>query len=159
MASREEILVVSPLKVPVTQVIDLTVENPIPNPTELPNIDVKRESAHVEEITDGSEEDSWEDESLYEEVLDNELDHSNTTQGLMAPWSSLVASILNHTSPDVCTPEEGLRWRKRLRQVGEDQFILETIEEETITAKKLCTAFGVRPPSFLEGRDDVRPYD
>lgn len=84
MASREEILVVSPLKVPVTQVIDLTVGKSIPAPTELPKIDVKRESAHLEEITDGSEDDSWEDESLYEDVLDNELDHSNTTQGVIA---------------------------------------------------------------------------
>jgi len=59
---------------------------------------------------------------------------------------------------DACTLEEALAFRKRLRLVGEDQFILETIEAETITAKKLCTAFGIRLPLFLEGQPDVCRY-
>ena len=54
-----------------------------------------------------------------------------------------------------CTMDEALTFRRRLRQVGEDQFIIETIEARTITAKKLCTAFGIRPPAFLEGAPDV----
>lgn len=57
-----------------------------------------------------------------------------------------------------CTLEEALAFRKRLRLVGEDRFITETIEAETITAKKLCTAFGIRPPAFLEGAPDTAYY-
>lgn len=30
----------------------------------------------------------------------------------------------------------------------------ETIARDTVTAKKLCTAFGILPPSFLEGAPD-----
>lgn len=30
----------------------------------------------------------------------------------------------------------------------------ETIAQETVTAKKLCTAFGILPPLFLEGAPD-----
>lgn len=30
----------------------------------------------------------------------------------------------------------------------------ETIVRETVTAKKLCTAFGIVPPAFLEGAPD-----
>ena len=59
---------------------------------------------------------------------------------------------------DACTLEEALAFRKRLRDVGEDQFITETIEPGTITARKLCTAFGIRPPLFLEGAPDSAYY-
>ena len=38
--------------------------------------------------------------------------------------------------------------------MGEDEFLIQTLEAETITAKKLCTAFGIRPPDFLEGQPD-----
>ena len=30
----------------------------------------------------------------------------------------------------------------------------ETIARETVTARKLCTAFGILPPAFLEGAPD-----
>jgi hypothetical protein len=30
----------------------------------------------------------------------------------------------------------------------------ETIARETVTAQKLCTAFGIMPPAFLEGAPD-----
>lgn len=30
----------------------------------------------------------------------------------------------------------------------------ETIGKDTVTAKKLCTAFGILPPAFLEGAPD-----
>lgn len=45
-------------------------------------------------------------------------------------------------------------YRIRLRAVGEDRFLAETVEAGEITAKKLCTAFGVRLPSFLDGEED-----
>lgn len=59
---------------------------------------------------------------------------------------------------DTCTVEESFAFRKRLRLVGEDQFITESIEAGTISAKKLCTAFGIRPPSLLEGQPDHKYY-
>ena len=59
---------------------------------------------------------------------------------------------------DACTIQESLAFRKRLRAVGEDQFITETIEAGKITAKKLCTAFGIRLPSFLDGESDAAYY-
>ena len=37
-------------------------------------------------------------------------------------------------------------------------FVEETILNESITAKKLCTAFGIVPPSFLEGAPDKAYY-
>jgi NAD-dependent histone deacetylase SIR2 len=34
------------------------------------------------------------------------------------------------------------------------KFLVNTVGSGAITAKKLCTAFGVRPPMFLEGAPD-----
>ena len=48
-----------------------------------------------------------------------------------------------------------MEYRARLRAIGAQSFVLETIGEGTITAKKLCTAFGIRPPPFLEGAPDT----
>ena len=59
---------------------------------------------------------------------------------------------------DSCTLEESLAFRKRLRLIGEDRFVTETVEAGIITAKKLCTAFGIRPPFFLEGEPDEAYY-
>lgn len=59
---------------------------------------------------------------------------------------------------EACTLEEALAFRRRLREVGEDQFVTDTIEAGTITAKKLCTAFGIRPPLFLDGAPDSAYY-
>ena len=42
--------------------------------------------------------------------------------------------------------------------LGEAQFLMNTINSRKITAKKLCTAFGVRPPAFLEGAPDKAYY-
>jgi NAD-dependent histone deacetylase SIR2 len=56
--------------------------------------------------------------------------------------------------PDACTPEEAVAYRKRLREVGKAAFVEETIVQGTITAKKLCTAFGIVPPAFLEDAPD-----
>lgn len=58
----------------------------------------------------------------------------------------------------MCTVEEAFAFRKRLRLVGEDEFIAETIETGRITAKKLCTAFGIKPPSLLDGQPDHKYY-
>ena len=55
---------------------------------------------------------------------------------------------------DVCTPEEALAFRKQLRLVGQEKFLEETYEAGRITARKLCTAFGIRIPQFLDGQPD-----
>lgn len=57
-----------------------------------------------------------------------------------------------------CTLEEALAFRKRLRLLGGDRFLDETVNAGIITAKKLCTAFGVRSLSFLEGGLDEAYY-
>lgn len=56
--------------------------------------------------------------------------------------------------PDACTPEEAAAYRKRLREIGKVAFVEETIGRGTITARKLLTAFGIVPPSFLEDAPD-----
>ena len=61
--------------------------------------------------------------------------------------------------PDACTVNESLAFRKLLRTEGEDKFLAETVENGSITAKKLCTAFGIRPPAFLEGQSDEAYYN
>lgn len=57
-----------------------------------------------------------------------------------------------------CTLEESVGLRKRLRIIGGDRFVAETVEAGVITAKKLCTAFGIRPPFFLNGEPDEAYY-
>ncbi|CAK7198546.1 NAD-dependent histone deacetylase sir2 [Sporothrix eucalyptigena] len=85
--------------------------------------------------------DSWETESLFEDILDdlNEDNHE----------SALSSSDIN-----ACTPEESLRFRQELRAIGPEEFCRRTVDAGTITAKRLLTAFGVRPPGFLEGEPD-----
>ena len=50
--------------------------------------------------------------------------------------------------------DEAIFFRKRLHEIGKAAFVEETIGQDTVTAKKLCTAFGVMPPIFLEGAPD-----
>lgn len=48
-----------------------------------------------------------------------------------------------------CTLEEAIVYRERLHEIGKAAFVEETIARDTVTAKKLCTAFGIMPPAFL----------
>jgi hypothetical protein len=57
--------------------------------------------------------------------------------------------------PGACTLEEAVEFRKRLHEIGKAQFVEETIARDTVTAKKLCTAFGILPPAFLDGAPDA----
>lgn len=50
--------------------------------------------------------------------------------------------------------DEAIAFRKRLHEVGKAAFVEETIAQDKVTAKKLCTAFGIMPPAFLEGAPD-----
>ncbi|KAJ5606166.1 hypothetical protein N7510_008947 [Penicillium lagena] len=56
--------------------------------------------------------------------------------------------------PGACTLEEAAAYRQRLHAIGKAAFVEETIARETVTAKKLCTAFGIIPPAFLDGAPD-----
>lgn len=66
--------------------------------------------------------------------------------------------MLTYAGDGSCTLEESLAFRKRLRLIGGDRFIAETVEAGNITAKRLCTAFGIRPPFFLDGEPDEAYY-
>ncbi|KAK4176433.1 DHS-like NAD/FAD-binding domain-containing protein [Triangularia setosa] len=59
---------------------------------------------------------------------------------------------------DACTPEEAIQYRQMLRALGPEIFVQRTVDAGRITAKKLLTAFGVRPPAFLDGQDDDAYY-
>lgn len=56
--------------------------------------------------------------------------------------------------PGACTLDEAVAYRQRLHEIGKAAFVEETIVRETVSAKKLCTAFGILPPPFLEGAPD-----
>ena len=43
---------------------------------------------------------------------------------------------------------------QQLRAIGPNEFCHLHIDSGAISAKKLLTAFGIRPPDFLEGRPD-----
>ncbi|KAL8903124.1 MAG: hypothetical protein Q9171_007509 [Xanthocarpia ochracea] len=122
----------SPLKAPAIEVVDLCSEHSINN-------EDKRDDASSLDADDGEDDDHL---SLYEDMLDGMPNQSD--------WEDEPV--------DVCTVKESFIFRKRLRLVGEDQFITETVEAGTISAKKLCTAFGIRPPPFLEGQPDFKYY-
>ncbi|KAL1901890.1 NAD-dependent histone deacetylase sir2 [Sporothrix stenoceras] len=82
--------------------------------------------------------DSWETESLFEDVLD---DLAEDNEGAL-------------TDIEACTAEECARFRQQLRAIGPEEFCRRTVDAGTITAKRLLTAFNIRPPAFLEGEPD-----
>ncbi|CAK7212025.1 NAD-dependent histone deacetylase sir2 [Sporothrix bragantina] len=85
--------------------------------------------------------DSWETESLFEDILDDLTEENQE-------------GALGSSDIEACTPEESLRFRQELRAIGPEEFCRRTVDAGTITAKRLLTAFGVRPPGFLEGEPD-----
>lgn len=66
----------------------------------------------------------------------------------------MLIFFLSDLVPDACTFDEAITFRRRLHEIGKAAFVEETIGRETISAKKLCTAFGILPPAFLEGAPD-----
>ncbi|KAK0709580.1 DHS-like NAD/FAD-binding domain-containing protein [Lasiosphaeria miniovina] len=79
---------------------------------------------------------SWETESLFEDALED-LTEDKFFDG-----------------PEACTPDEAVHFRQLLRTVGPEVFCKRTVDAGVVTAKKLLTAFGIRPPAFLEGAED-----
>ncbi|GAW14272.1 hypothetical protein ANO14919_036720 [Xylariales sp. No.14919] len=80
--------------------------------------------------------DSWETESIFEDIIDD-LTHDTFPPDV-----------------DACTPEQSVAFRQQLRAIGPNEFCHLHIDSGAITAQKLLTAFGIRPPDFLEGRPD-----
>jgi NAD-dependent histone deacetylase SIR2 len=72
--------------------------------------------------------------------------------------SPLGITLTLPADPDACTPDEAIKFRQLLRSVGPTVFCERTIGSGLITAKKLLTAFGIRPPNFLDGADDEAYY-
>ncbi|KOS23044.1 NAD-dependent protein deacetylase hst1 [Escovopsis weberi] len=87
--------------------------------------------------------DSWETDSLFEDIID-EL--ANEDSG---PCSG---------GPDACSPEEACRLRRELREQGPAVFCQRTVDAGRYTARKLLSAFGIRPPAFLDGGPDEAYY-
>lgn len=50
---------------------------------------------------------------------------------------------------DVCTPEVAKKYRDRLREIGLEPFVEETLGKNTVSVRKLMTAFGVRLPGWM----------
>ena len=96
--------------------------------------------------------------SLYEDALGEDDDEMALHSSERTPNLSLMPATLTYAGEGSCTLEESLALRKRLRLIGGDRFVGETVDAGIITAKKLCTAFGIRPPFFLEGEPDEAYY-
>ncbi|KAF7592760.1 NAD-dependent histone deacetylase sir2 [Aspergillus hancockii] len=94
-------------------------------------------SPSEDETDSGDSDDEWDNQSLYEGAIQNLRDEQ-----------------LREGVPDACTLDEAIAFRKRLHEIGKAAFVEETIGQDKVTAKKLCTAFGIMPPAFLEGAPD-----
>ncbi|GAB1216319.1 hypothetical protein ATERTT37_005533 [Aspergillus terreus] len=129
----------SPLKNPVVEVeaVDMAsaeveggmaTENPLA---------LEGEGSASEYESDSGDSEDWETQSLYEDAIQVLRDEQ-----------------LRDGVPGACTLDEAIAFRNRLHEIGKAAFVEETIARDTVTAKKLCTAFGIMPPAFLEGAPD-----
>ncbi|POR34441.1 NAD-dependent protein deacetylase hst1 [Tolypocladium paradoxum] len=109
------------------------------NPTlaEIKNAAVNVSLAELEERVNDVR-DSWETDSLFEDAFE-ELSNG--------------AGDLGDKS-ETCTPEEASRLRREVREYGPAVFCQRTVDAGRYTAKKLLSAFGIKPPAFLEGEAD-----
>ncbi|TVY38768.1 NAD-dependent protein deacetylase [Lachnellula subtilissima] len=106
------------------------------------SVQIKILEASDDGSLDGSEDDEeWDIESVFEETL-GEIDDQYLFQG----------------DPNACTYDEAIQYRNDLRTFGPEEFCSRTIEAGTITAKKLLTAFNLRPPPDMEGSPDDAYY-
>jgi NAD+-dependent protein deacetylase SIR2 len=56
---------------------------------------------------------------------------------------------------DRCTKEESERLRARLREVGVERFVEETLDSERYAPLKLLTAFGVAVPPMFDTNENA----
>ncbi|OJJ74770.1 hypothetical protein ASPBRDRAFT_27768 [Aspergillus brasiliensis CBS 101740] len=130
----------SSLKAPVVEVEAVDMASAVSKAgTATENTTAAREEvtqSEYETDSDGSG-DEWETQSLYEDAI-----------------QVLRDDQLREGVPDACTLEEAVAYRKRLHEVGKAAFVEETLGQDKVTARKLCTAFGILPPAFLDGAPD-----
>ncbi|RFU35328.1 hypothetical protein B7463_g963, partial [Scytalidium lignicola] len=105
------------------------------------NIEVPESSEDGAEGEADDDSENWEMASLFEDTI-QEMGDEHLFNG----------------EPDACTLEEAVVYRQQLRTFGPEEFCKRTVEAGTISAKKLLTAFGLRPPPFLEGSPDDAYY-
>jgi len=146
----------APLKIPAIEVVDLAsaTSGEVIQGTLLEAAGEKRDASGAE--SDSEANSQWEDSqwSLYEDAILGEEDdgpiHGSKHFQITCPRQTTNIDI----GEGSCTLEEAALYRKRLRIVGGDRFLDETVNAGVISAKKLCTAFGIRPPLFLEDAPD-----
>ncbi|KAL5000521.1 hypothetical protein BDV10DRAFT_192824 [Aspergillus recurvatus] len=127
-----------PLKTPLVEIEAAEVESSLPQENAAAAEEKGSNSQSEYETDSDGLDDEWETQSLYEDAIQMIRDDQ----------------LRDGTIPGACTLEEAVEFRKRLHEVGKAQFVEETIARDTVTAKKLCTAFGILPPSFLDGASD-----
>ncbi|KAL3464741.1 hypothetical protein BJX64DRAFT_275651 [Aspergillus heterothallicus] len=127
-----------PLKSPLVEVGAAEVEGAIATEKALAREEKGIISQSEYETDSDGLEDDWESQSLYEDAMQVLRDEQ----------------LRDGSIPGACTLEEAISFRKRLHEVGKAAFVEETIARDTVTAKKLCTAFGILPPAFLDGAPD-----
>ncbi|OAA63855.1 NAD-dependent histone deacetylase, silent information regulator Sir2 [Cordyceps fumosorosea ARSEF 2679] len=82
--------------------------------------------------------DSWETDSLFEDTFEAIVEDSSAS-----------SSTYSH---------EANRLRRELRDQGPAVFCQRTVDAGRYTAKKLLSAFNIKPPAFLEGEPDESYY-
>ncbi|KAK2766422.1 histone deacetylase [Colletotrichum kahawae] len=109
---------------------------------ENPTLDDIKHAVGLQELdarVKDAKESCWETESLLEDALAELGD---------AKLSS------DAKDPDTCSPDEAMVLRHQLRALGPAEFCRRTVDAGSYTAKKLLSAFGIKPPNFLEGAED-----
>ncbi|KAL5042205.1 hypothetical protein BDW71DRAFT_200773 [Aspergillus fruticulosus] len=127
-----------PLKTPLVEIEAADMERSLPQENAAAAEEKSSNSQSEYETDSDGPDDEWETQSLYEDAIQMIRDDQ----------------LRDGTIPGACTLEEAVEFRRRLHEVGKAQFVEETIARDTVTAKKLCTAFGILPPSFLDGAPD-----
>ncbi|KKY34926.1 putative sir2-like protein [Diaporthe ampelina] len=88
----------------------------------------------------------------------NDLDNAWESESLLADMLEGLSDESVTNDPEYCTPEEAVSYRQLLRTLGPEELINRTITSGLITAKKLLSAFDVRPPG-LDGQPDSVYFD
>ena len=145
-----------PLKISAVEIIDLLSDEEQEGAQSIVGSNAETRDALDEEAEDGDDDsDQW---SMYEEYVNgDEVDEQSIQQGKFCAHLHGLRSDCA-IEVDACTLEESLAFCKKLKLVGESQFIRETVGSGAIKAKKLITAFGIRPPLFLDGGPDKAYY-
>ena len=156
----------APPKIPAMEVINLdSDEDDAEKPLDLRTFEKSRDAFLEDSVSDDdtqSRDSQW---SMLEDALQQvaeDEDDDALHESMYGHWSFLPNSLpvvqaqtlIFWTGEDACTPDEALAFRKRLRLIGGDRFYNETVKLGLITAKKLCTAFGIRAQPYFEGAPD-----